>query len=102
MISALPWTWTWISLLAYSMLPLWPSGSSEKTYQVSQVIRTTPTHQSVVLKEIEGCPPIYRWVGIQLFLLCIVKLKKFKKYYFFAYIQADEDIYITEYIANDK
>ena len=35
--AALPWRWS--SLMAYSMLPLWPYGSFHKTYQVSQVIR---------------------------------------------------------------
>ena len=44
--SALPWTWR--SLMAYSMLSLWPWGSFTKTYQFSQVIRITPTHQSLI------------------------------------------------------
>ena len=47
--------------MAYSMLPLWPPGSFEKTYQVSQVIRTTPTHPSGVL--MEGCPHRHRKLG---------------------------------------
>ena len=54
--------WTQISLMAYFMLDLWPSGSFEKTYQVSQVIRTTPTHQSGVL--MEGCPRTGGYMGI--------------------------------------
>ena len=54
---------SWRSLMAYSMLLLWPKGSFEKIYNafhVSQVIITTPTHQYGIL--MEGCPA-HRWRG---------------------------------------